>query len=244
MIPLRTSVAQHRTPWVNHTLIGLNLAFFAYELALGPQVENLVRAYGWVPANFSHALEHGIFLTLSPLLSCMFLHGGWAHLLGNLLYLYIFGGNVEDRLEHVRYLVFYCASGVVAVLIQTLTNPSSTMPMIGASGAIAAVTGAYFVFYPTAHVLTLLPLGFSFPVIRIPAVFYLVLWLGLQIAAGVYRQSSPTPGIVEVAWWAHVGGFAAGLILGPLLLFRRRSSRRRRSSSSLGWQNPRSVLRW
>ncbi len=243
MIPLRTSVTQHRTPWVNHTLIGLNLVFFAYELALGPQVETLVRVYGWVPANFSQALERGTFPALSPLLSCMFLHGNWAHLLGNLLYLYIFGGNVEDRLGHVRYLVFYCAGGVTAVLVQTYTNPSSAIPMIGASGAIAAVTGAYFVFYPTARVLTLLPLGFSFPVVRIPAVFYLVLWLGLQIGAGMYVQPAAEPRVAEVAWWAHVGGFVSGLILGPLLLFRRRRTRRARSPSSLGWQNPRSALR-
>jgi membrane associated rhomboid family serine protease len=165
----------------------------------------------------------------------MFLHGSWAHLLGNMLYLYIFGGNVEDRLGHVRYLVFYCVGGVIAVLVQTYTNPLSVLPMIGASGAIAAVTGAYFIFHPTARVLTLLPLGFSFPVMRIPAVFYLILWLGLQIGAGMYAQAS-TPRMVEVAWWAHVGGFVAGLLLGPLLLLKRRHSRRRRSSSSLAWR--------
>jgi len=241
MIPLRTSVVPQRTPWGNYTLIGLNLAVFAYELALGSQIEDVVRAYGWVPAKFSHALEHGTLPSFSPLLFCMFLHGSWAHLIGNLLYLYIFGGNVEDRLGHIRYLVFYCIGGVMAVLVQTYTNPSSTMPMIGASGAIAAVTGTYFVFYPKAHVLTLLPLGFSFPVVRVPAVFYLILWLGLQVAAGMYTSSSADPRVVEVAWWAHVGGFGAGLVLGPLFLLRRH--KRRRSHSSLGWANPRSVLR-
>lgn len=241
MIPLRTSVVPQRTPWGNHALIGLNLAVFAYELALGPQIENVVRAYGWIPANFLHALEHGRLPPLSPLLFCMFLHGNWTHLVGNLLYLYIFGGNVEDRLGHIRYLVFYCVGGVTAVLVQTYTNPSSTMPMIGASGAIAAVTGTYFVFYPTSRVLTLLPLGFSFPVVRVPAVFYLILWLGLQIAAGLYTPYSTGPRVVEVAWWAHVGGFAAGLVLGPLFLLRRH--KRRRPHSSLGWTNPRSVLR-
>jgi len=243
MIPLRTSVTQHRTPWVNHALIGLNLAFFAYELALGPQIENMVRAYGWIPANFSQAIERGTVPAFAPLLFCMFLHGSWAHLLGNLLYLYIFGGNVEDRLGHIRYLVFYCTGGVVAVLVQTYTNPSSAIPMIGASGAIAAVTGAYFVFYPTARVLTLLPLGFSFPVVRVPAVFYLVLWLALQVAAGMHAQPAVESRMAGVAWWAHVGGFVAGLILGPLFLLKRRRARRSRSHSSLGWQNTRSALR-
>jgi membrane associated rhomboid family serine protease len=244
MIPLRTSVTQQQVPWVNHALIVLNLTLFAYELALGPQVEHFVQTYGWIPANFSQAIEQGSFPALGSLLSCMFLHGGWAHLLGNMLYLYIFGGNVEDRLGHLRYLVFYCLGGVIAVLVQTYTNPASMLPMIGASGAIAAVTGAYFVFYPTTRVLTLLPLGFSFPVIRIPAVFYLILWLGLQVGAGMYTQTATTPRVVEIAWWAHVGGFVAGLLLGPLLLLKRRHPRRRRSSSSLAWPNPRSALRW
>lgn len=244
MIPLRTSVTQQHLPWVNHTLIGLNLAFFAYELALGPQIEALIQTYGWVPANFSLSFDLKVVPALLPLLSCMFLHGNWAHLLGNMLYLYIFGGNVEDRLGHIRYLLFYCAGGVTAILVQTYTSPSSVIPMIGASGAIAAVTGAYFVFYPTARVLTLLPLGFSFPVVRLPAVFYLVLWLWLQIAAGMHTQASPSPHVVEVAWWAHVGGFVAGLILGPLFLLKRRRTRRLRSHSSLGWQNPPSALRW
>jgi len=129
------------------------------------------------------------------------------------------------------------------VLVQTYTNPSSAIPMIGASGAIAAVTGAYFVFYPTARVLTLLPLGFSFPVVRIPAVFYLILWLALQVIAGMHAQLAAEPHVAGVAWWAHVGGFVAGLILGPLFLLRRRRTRRSRSHSSLGWQNTRSALR-
>ena len=243
MIPLRTSVTPQRVPWVNHTLIGLNLTFFAYELALGPRVEDLVYTYGWIPANFSQAIERGTFPALTPLLFCMFLHASWTHLLGNLLYLYIFGGNIEDRLGHIRYLLFYCLGGASAVLVQTYTTPSSPSPMIGASGAIAAVTGAYFVFYPAAKVLTMLPLGFSFPVVRIPAVFFLVLWLCLQVGAGMYAHVSAAQQRSEIAWWAHVGGFAAGVILGPLLLFRRRRTRRLRSHSSLGWQNPRSVLR-
>ena len=241
MIPLRTSVVLQRASWGNQMLIGLNLAFFAYELALGPQVEQLVRTYGWIPANFSQAVEQGILPAFSPLFFCMFLHGSWPHLLGNLLYLYIFGGDIEDRLGHVRYLTFYCVGGIIAVLVQTYTNPSSTVPMIGASGAIAAVTGAYLVFYPTARVLTLVPLGFSFPMIRIPAVFYLILWFGLQVVAGMYVQSSATGQAVVVAWWAHIGGFVAGLMLGPLFLLRRH--KRRRSHSSLDWANPRSVLR-
>ena len=119
MIPLCTSVAPQRMPWANYALIGINVVGFAYELILGPQVEHIVQVYGWIPANFSQALQHGTVPALAPLLLCMFLHGGWMHLFGNLLYLYIFGGNVEDRLGHGRYVLFYCVGGALAILIQT-----------------------------------------------------------------------------------------------------------------------------
>ena len=152
MIPLCTSVAPQRMPWANYALIGINVVGFAYELILGPQVEHIVQVYGWIPANFSQALQHGTVPALAPLLLCMFLHGGWMHLFGNLLYLYIFGGNVEDRLGHGRYVLFYCVGGALAILIQTYTAPFSPLPMIGASGAVAAVTGAYLAFYPTTFV--------------------------------------------------------------------------------------------
>ena len=170
MIPLYSTIPTQRFPWVNYSLIGANVALFAYETTLGTHLESFLLAHGWVPAGFSQALAHGQVPGLAPLLISMFLHGNWLHLFGNLLYLHIFGGNVEDRLGSLRYLCFYCVGGVVAVLVQTYVSPFSRTPMIGASGAIAAVAGAYFVFYPTARVLTLVPLIFSFRVVRVPAV--------------------------------------------------------------------------
>ncbi len=242
MIPLCTSVTPQRVPWVNYTLIGINVACFAYELTLGPQVEEIVQTYGWIPANFSHALQQGTVPSLAPLFLCMFLHGGWMHLLGNLLYLYIFGGNIEDRLGHGRYLFFYCIGGALAVLIQTYTTPLLPLPMIGASGAVSAVTGAYLVFYPTSRVLTLVPLIFSFPVIRIPAVCFLLFWLILQVTTGLSAAATSEPQPVPTAWGAHIGGLIVGTVLGPLLLLCRHP-RRRRSQSSLIFDVPRSALR-
>lgn len=226
---------------MNYALIGTNIACFVYELMLGPQVEEMVLAYGWIPANFFHALQHGTVPVLAPLFLCMFLHGGWMHLLGNLLYLYIFGGNIEDRLGHGRYLLFYCVGGALAVLIQTYTTPLLPLPMIGASGAVAAVTGAYLVFYPTTRVLTLVPLIFSFPVVRIPAVCFLLIWLLLQVTAGLSAATTTESHLVQPAWGAHIGGLVVGTMLAPLLLLRRHPRRRR--SSSLVWDTPRSVLR-
>jgi membrane associated rhomboid family serine protease len=243
MIPLCTSVAPQRVPWVNYALIGTNVACFAYELMLGPQVVEFVQVYGWVPANFFHALQQGTTPILTPLFLCMFLHGGWMHLIGNLLYLYIFGGHIEDRLGHGRYFVFYCIGGALAILIQTYTTPSLPLPMIGASGAVAAVTGAYFVFYPTSRVLTLIPLIFSFPVVRVPTVCFLLFWLLLQVAAGLSTTATtPESQMVPAAWGAHIGGVVVGSLLGPLFLLRRHP-RRRRSQSSLVFDMPRSAWR-
>jgi membrane associated rhomboid family serine protease len=242
MIPLCTSVTPQRVPWVNYALIGINVACFAYELTLGPQVEEMMQAYGWVPAKFAHALQQGTMPALAPLFLCMFLHGGWMHLLGNLLFLYIFGGNIEDRLGHTRYLLFYCIGGALAVLIQTYTTPLLSLPMIGASGAVAAVTGAYLVLYPTTRVLTVVPLLFSFPVVRIPAVCFLLFWLILHVTTGFSTSTTTEPHPVPAAWGAHIGGLIVGTVLGPLFLLRRRS-RRRRSQSSLVFDVPRSALR-
>jgi membrane associated rhomboid family serine protease len=243
MIPLHSTIPPQRFPWINYTLIGINVVLFTYEITLGTRLQPFVRAYGWVPASFSQALAHGQLPVLAPLLISMFLHGNWLHLSGNLLYLHIFGGNVEDRLGSLRYLFFYCLGGVVAMLVQTSISPFARTPMIGASGAIAAVAGAYLVFYPTARVLTFVPLVFSFRVVRVPAVCYLLLWLLLQLLFGVYTFAPEGQEIAQVAWAAHLGGFLAGVILGPLFLLKRQRLRRVRLRSPLFWQNPKSVLR-
>ena len=244
MIPIRTTVSPQRLPWVNYSLIGANLIVFAYELTLGARLEAFVWDYGWVPANFAQALHQEAIPPLLPLLSCVFLHGGWFHLFGNLLYLHIFGGSVEDRCGHICYLVFYCVGGMAAVFVQTYSAPLSTTPMIGASGAVAAVTGAYVVLFPSARVLTFLPILFSIRLVSVPAGFYLLLWFTLQLVSGLYAQTPGNRELAHVAWWAHVGGFLVGMLIGiAFIRGRRRRPRRSRMHSQLVWHNTRSVLR-
>jgi membrane associated rhomboid family serine protease len=158
----------------------------------------------------------------------MFLHGGWAHLLGNMLYLRIFGDNVEDRLGHLRYLGFYLATGVIAALAQAYLYPDSMVPTVGASGAISGVLGAFLVMFPHARVMTVVPLLIFFPLLEIPAVVYLGFWFLMQVLNGAMALAvmGDSGG---VAWWAHVGGFAAGMALAPLL--------RRRQSYPRAWRD-------
>lgn len=244
MIPLRTTAVPQRPPWVNYSLIGINLVVFVHELRLGAQLESFVWDYGWVPANFSQALYQGVIPSLLPLLSCMFLHGSWFHLLGNLLYLHIFGGSVEERCGSLRYLVFYCVGGMVAVFVQTYSAPLSTTPMIGASGAVAAVTGAYVVLFPAARVMTFFPIPFATRLISVPAGFYLLLWFTLQLVSGLYAQTAGNRELASMAWWAHVGGFLVGMITGvAFFLGRRRRPRRSRLHTHVLWHPTRSALR-
>jgi membrane associated rhomboid family serine protease len=244
MIPIRTTLSLQRRPWVNHALIGANLIVFAYEITLGARIETFIWDYGWVAANFSQAFHQQTLPPLLPLFSCMFLHGGWLHLLGNMLYLHIFGGGVEDRCGHVRYFLFYCVGGVAAVFVQTYSTPLSTTPMIGASGAVAAVTGAYLVLFPTARVVTFLPIPFSFRLVSVPAGFYLLLWFTFQLVSGLYAQAPGNRELAQVAWWAHVGGFLVGMLIGVAFLRgQRRRPRRSRAHSQLVWHDTRSVPR-
>jgi membrane associated rhomboid family serine protease len=201
MIPLRDVIPSRTTPWVTLAIIGLNVAVFIVELSLSP--EDLTRfffAYGLIPAHFSWASA----------VSSMFLHDGWLHIGGNMLSLWIFGDNVEDRLGHFRFLIFYLLVGLAAVLAQTASDPTSTLPLIGASGAIAGVMGAYFVTFPTSRVLVLVFLLFFVDVVEIPALLYLGFWFVLQLVEGVGRvgMSGATGG---VAFWAHAGGFLSGI---------------------------------
>ncbi|HEV8716361.1 MAG TPA: rhomboid family intramembrane serine protease [Candidatus Binatia bacterium] len=241
MIPLRATVPTQRFPLVTYALIGANVSLFAYEITLVGRLQSFWLVYGWVPANFSQALTDGQIPALVPLFTNMFLHGSWLHLFGNLLYLHIFGGNVEDRLGHLRYLCFYCLGGIVAIFVQTYAAPLSATPMIGASGAIAAVVGAYCVFYPTSRVLTLVPL---FRVVPVPTVWYVLLWLMFQLLSGVSLLSPEKSALAGAAWWAHAGGFVAGLVLGPLFLMRRKR-RFRHVPLPLPplWNSPKSALR-
>jgi len=148
----------------------------------------------------------------------MFMHGGWAHLLGNMLYLWIFGDNVEDLMGHGRFLIFYIVSGLAAVWAHILTNPASRIPLVGASGAIAGVLGAYLVLFPRAHIISLVPLGFFLRVVAVPAILFLPIWFLMQFIYGFASLGAETAG---VAWWAHVGGFVAGALLAWIFVRRR-----------------------
>ena len=219
MIPLRDSVATRSWPVVTYTLIALNVWIFLYEVMLGPQLEEFIRTWGFVPARFflmgEIAPEDGISRYV-PMFTSMFLHGGWMHLLGNMVYLWIFGDNVEDRLGHVRYLGFYLLAGIGAALAHAYLNPGSELPTVGASGAISGVLGGYLLLFPAARVLTLIPIFFFVQVVEIPALLYLGLWFVMQlVSGGLAAALAPEAG--GVAWWAHVGGFVVGMALVTVL---------------------------
>lgn len=204
MIPLRDVIPSRTTPLVTVTLIAVNTLVFAYQFLLTTEAgQAFIYAFGLVPAQFSWA----------AVFTSMFLHGGLMHAGGNMLYLWIFGDNVEDRMGHGRYLVFYLLCGLAAALAQTWTSPDSTVPMVGASGAIAGVMGAYFVLYPRSRIVTLLPFIIIFQVIEVPAVFFLGIWFLMQFVNGLgsLALSGEAQMAGGVAFWAHVAGFAAGL---------------------------------
>ena len=217
MIPLRDTVPAKTYPVVNNVIIGINVAIFLYQLTQGAGLDRFIYIYGLVPARYS-VPQIGDYFTvpqqLFSFLSFMFLHGGFWHLLGNMWSLYIFGDNVEDRLGHLHYLLFYLICGIASGLSHMLLNMNSNVPTIGASGAIAGVMGAYFILHPRARILTLIPIFFIPYFLEIPAFFFLGIWFVLQFinAAGSHAQMG------GVAWWAHIGGFVFGIIFLKILL--------------------------
>jgi membrane associated rhomboid family serine protease len=228
MIPLRDSIPSHRWPVVTWILIGVNTWVFLYEVLLGPQLEAFVQTWGFVPARYFLLAElepENWIARYLPLLTSMFLHGGWAHLIGNMIYLYIFGDNVEDRLGRLRFLAFYLLSGIGAGLVHAYLHPASVVPTVGASGAISGVLGGYLLLFPHARVLTLVPIVFIFvQVVELPAVLYLGFWFVMQLISGTvtFALAGEAGG---VAWWAHVGGFVAGMVLVLPLVWRRKRLR-------------------
>jgi membrane associated rhomboid family serine protease len=209
MIPLRDIVPSRTTPIVTISLIVANVLVFLYELTLGRAVDDFMLYFGLVPAAFSWV----------AVLTSMFLHGGLFHVAGNMLYLWIFGDNVEDRMGHGRFLVFYLLCGTAAALAQTITAPDSVVPMVGASGAIAGVMGAYFVLYPKSRIVTLVPIFFFFQIIEVPAIFFLGIWFVMQFLSGIGSIATATGGGGGIAFWAHVAGFVAGI--SGVIVFRR-----------------------
>ncbi len=213
MIPLRDDIPVRRFTVVTFLLIGVNSAIFLWEVALGTSADAIIWRFGFVPARLiENWAAPGEWLTL---FTSMYLHGSWAHLISNMLYLWIFGNNVEDNMGRARFFVFYTLCGVLAALAETAAPPSAALPGIGASGAIAGVLGAYLLLYPRARVEVLLPLLFWWTTITLPAALVLGGWFLLQFFNGLMSLNLSAQ-LGGVAWWAHIGGFVAGLLFLPL----------------------------
>ena len=217
MIPIRDQNPTRHAPIMNYLLIAANVLVFLFFLMAGANQEALVYQFALIPSNVTAGVDLG---DVRDIFTSMFMHGGWAHLLGNMLYLWIFGDNVEDHLGHVGYLLFYLAGGFVAAGAHVLVNPSSQIPTVGASGAIAAVLGAYLIFYPRARVYTFVPLGYFMRLTLLPASIVLVMWFVLQLFNGVLSIGAADVG--GTAFWAHIGGFVFGVVVG--FLFKNRSA--------------------
>ncbi len=218
MIPLRQTLPTATTPLVTRTLVFVNTALFVAQIVLGARTEPLIDAFGFIPARFVHPAAFGatplhVWLTL---VTSLFLHGGFVHLFGNMIYLWIFGGAVEDALGHLRYLVFYVVCGAVGSLTHTALFAQSIVPSVGASGSIAGILGAFLVLRPRARIVTLFPLVVYWAMAEIPAVIFLPVWFGLQFFNGALALAAAqrTQEVVGIAWWAHVGGFVFGALVG------------------------------
>jgi membrane associated rhomboid family serine protease len=225
MIPLKDENPIRVTPYVTFILIAINILAFGYELSLNPtQLNFFFHGFALVPEEFTASLSGitvgGAIPEPLTLVTSQFLHASFAHIAFNMLFLWIFGNNIEERLGHIKFLLFYLACGVLAALAQWFFSAMSAIPSLGASGAIAGVMGAYILKFPQAKIVTLLPLGFFFPIFRIPAIYFLGFWFVEQALNGIASLEVPTSVGMEsggVAYWAHAGGFVFGAILGPLL---------------------------
>ncbi len=224
-IPLHDHIRRQIVPAFTFTLIAANILTFLFELSLGQHLEELVFYMGIIPARYTvpriaaHQTLSGLFL---PIFASMFLHGGWLHLLGNMLFLFVFGRSIEDRFGHLKFLAIYFVGGFAGALLHIVLNAGSTVPTIGASGAIAGVLGAYFISYPRARITTLIPLFFFFWTIEVPALILLGYWFLIQFFTGFQMQAIQAATRGGVAWWAHVGGFIMGLALALIFTPRRR----------------------
>lgn len=212
MIPIRDSIPSRKKPVVNYLIISVNCVVFLWELSLNDwEMQMTALSYGLVPARLfkPDALPPTDFPFFLSFFTAMFLHGGWGHILGNMWFLYVFGDNVEDAMGSIPYLLFYLLSGLAAALLQILVHPLSMVPMIGASGAISGVLGAYWKLFPRSRILTLVPVFSLLQFMEIPAVIFIGFWFVMQMFSGVASLAMPG----GVAWWAHIGGFLAGMWL-------------------------------
>jgi len=251
MFPIRDDNPQILTPYGTYAIIGLNALVWAFVQGFGAALPlaGSICQFGLVPAQLLQSAASDVAFPVGggyvcqlggpgwyTVLTSMFMHGGWMHLIGNLWFLWIFGNNVEDAMGTVRFVIFYLLCGLLAAALQIATNPDSTIPMVGASGAIGGVMGAYIVLYPRVHVHMLIFLGFFVTTFAVPAVFMLAYWLLIQLASGLLSFGAEGGG---VAFWAHIGGFVAGAVL--ILLFRDKQLLARHPYH--GWRQPRSPTR-
>ncbi len=219
MIPLRDTNPSRSFPFITIILIIVNVVIFLFELYLGKHLNELLSYFALIPAKYFYLATKGGFNYIErfyPFITSQFLHGGWLHMIGNVWFLWIFGDNVEDRLGHSKFLLFYLLCGIAAGFTHVYTNPSSPVPTIGASGAIAGVMGAYTILFPRARVLTLVPIFFFIQFVELPAFIFLGIWFLIQFFSGTLALASGGA-YSGVAWWAHIGGFVVGVILIILL---------------------------
>jgi membrane associated rhomboid family serine protease len=225
MFPLRDTIPSRSFPIVTLFLIITNSIVFIYELLLGPALDQFLNTFGVIPVFYTQALQENplqVITGIIPIFSSIFLHGGWIHVISNMWFLWIFGDNVEDRTGHFRFLLFYLLCGFLATLAHIIANPLSSVPTIGASGAIAGVMGAYIILYPRAKIVTLIFLFIFIQIIEIPAFFFLGFWVILQIISGTL-STGLTQESGGVAWWAHIGGFFVGFLL--IFIFKKTKSK-------------------
>lgn len=230
MFPIRDTTPSKHFPAAVVAVIGLNVFAFFYQLWLNDrQLDFLVHFYGVLPARYTHpvwASRNGLSpLDLKPFITCMFLHGGWLHIIGNMWTLWIFGDNVEDRMGPAKFLSFYLLCGICATMTHMLFNAGSTMPIIGASGAIAGVLAAYMRLIPWGRVLVVIPILFIPLFLQVPAFIYMIVWFWTQVYSGAFSMLSSKSG-GGIAWWAHIGGFLAGFFLYKYFLSKSRAERR------------------
>ncbi len=221
MIPVADSLPTRRYPWVTRFLLILNLLAFVLELSLGPRgLRQLFYTFGVVPARVTAALAgHASPLVFLTLFTSQFLHAGWGHLIGNMIFFWIFADNVEDAMGHLRFLLFYLGAGAAGALLHVFLDPGARVPLVGASGAISGVLGAYLVYFPTSQVIVAVPIFFFVEFVSLPALLFLPIWFAEQLLSGL--ASLAVPAVGGVAWWAHVGGFLFGAGLAPALRERR-----------------------
>lgn len=221
MVPLHDDNPTRTTPYVTYTLIFINIAVFLYELSLTPEgLEAFFYQYAVVPQQLTASFQTSGLINPESLtlITSQFLHGGFLHIAGNMLFLWVFGNNIEEELGEIKFLIFYLACGALAALAQWFFSTQSMVPSLGASGAIAGVLGAYILRFPRAKILTLVPLGFFITTFRIPAIFFLGFWFVQQAFYGIASLQAPSDvDTGGIAYWAHAGGFVFGVILGPLL---------------------------